>query len=220
MLVQHNQLQEKLGETDARIEELRTIIRDLEQQKRSYAEPVRQLKGILEERLRGRSAVWVFCEHMELKEELWRNAVEGYLNTQRFDLLVEPECFAEALSIYEREKRTYRLEGVGLVDTEKEKRYLGTAVTGSLALELQAEHPVIQAHVEHLLGKVMKAANEQELRHHRTAVTQSCMVYNNLVARQMRKEQYEVPFIGAKAIARQLEIRRSELVSAQDERRM
>lgn len=89
------------------MEELRRIIRDLEQHKRSYAEPVRQLKAILEERLRGRSAVWVFCEQMELRDETWRNAVEGYLNTQRFDLLVEPSCFAEALSIYEREKRAY-----------------------------------------------------------------------------------------------------------------
>lgn len=219
LLVQSERLREKLGEMEARMEELRRIIRDLEQHKRSYAEPVRQLKAILEERLRGRSAVWVFCEQMELKDETWRNAVEGYLNTQRFDLLVEPSCFAEALSIYEREKRVYRLEGVGLVDTEKEQRYLGTAVAGSLAQELQAENPVILAHIEHLLGKVMKAVNEQELRNHRTAVTQTCMVYSNLVARQIRKGQYEVPYIGAKAVLRQLEIRRAELATLQEEQK-
>ncbi|HEX7066281.1 MAG TPA: SbcC/MukB-like Walker B domain-containing protein, partial [Bacillales bacterium] len=35
---------------------------------------------------------------------------------------------------------------------------------------------------------------------------------------QMRKEQYEVPYIGAKAILRQLEIRRAELTDLQEER--
>jgi len=196
---------------EQRIAELEQMIRDLEQKRRSYAEPVRQLKEMLEERLKGRSPVWIFCEETELVDESWRNALEGYLNTQRFDLLVEPECFAEALSVYEREKWKYKLEGVGLVDTDKERKYLGTAEPGSLAMEVLADHPVIQAHVEHLLGKVMKAANEQELRKYRTAVTQSCMVYNKLVARQIPKRQYEVPYMGTKAIAKQLEIRRAEL---------
>lgn len=214
LLVGESRLQETLMSTEERIAELEQIIRDLEQKRRSYAEPVRQLKALLEERLRGRSSVWIFCEEAELVDENWRNALEGYLNTQRFDLLVEPECFAEALSIYEREKWTYKLEGVGLVDTEKEHRYLGTAEPGSLAMELRADHPVIRAHVEHLLGKVMKAANEQELRKHRTAVTESCMVYNNLVARQIPNKQYEVPYMGAKALVRQLEIRRAELEAA------
>ena len=150
----------------------------------------------------------------EVKNEGWRNALEGYLNTQRFDLLVEPEWFAEALRIYEREKWNHQLEGVGLVDTEKERRYLNSSEKGSLALELQVDHPVILAHAEHLLGKVMKAANEQELRKYRTAVTQSGMVYHNLTARQIPKKQYEVPYLGSKAIERQLEIFRAELKEA------
>ncbi|WP_248928629.1 ATP-binding protein [Paenibacillus hamazuiensis] len=212
-----SRLKEALRAADERIRELELIIRELEQKRRSYAEPVRRLKALLEDRLKGRSAVWIFCEETELADEGWRNVLEGYLNTQRFDLLVEPDCFAEALGIYEREKWKHQIEGVGLVDTDKERRYLGTAEPGSLAEELQAEHPVIQAHVEHLLGKVMKAADEQELRKHRTAVTQSCMVYSNLVARQIPKRQYEVPYIGTKAIARQLEIRRAELKAAREE---
>jgi uncharacterized protein YPO0396 len=211
LLVGEARLQEALKTAEEQAAELERIIRELEQKRRSYAEPVKRLKTLLEERLKGRSPVWIFCEEAELLDESWRDALEGYLNTQRFDLLVEPECFAEALSIYEREKWTHKLEGVGLVDTDKERKYLGTALPGSLAQELAAEHPVIRAHAEHLLGKVMKAGDEQELRQHRTAVTRSCMVYNNLVARQIPKKQYEIPYIGTKAIARQLEIRKAEL---------
>lgn len=50
-------------------------------------------------------------------DESWRDTVEGYLNTQRFDLLAEPEVFAAALTLHEREKWTYKLKGIGLVDT-------------------------------------------------------------------------------------------------------
>lgn len=216
LLVGEARLQEALKGVQEQADELERIIRELEQKRRSYAEPVRQLKALLEERLRGRSAVWIFCEEAELVDESWRDALEGYLNTQRFDLLVEPECFAEALGIYEREKWTYKLEGVGLVDTDKERKYLGTAEPGSLAHELVAEHPVVRARAEHLLGRVMKARDEQELRRHRTAVTRSCMVYNNLVARQIPKKHYEIPYIGTKAIIRQLEIRKAELQEAKE----
>ncbi|WP_139994827.1 ATP-binding protein [Paenibacillus paridis] len=211
LLIGEARLLETLKTAREQATELESIIRDLEQKRRSYAEPVRQLKALLEERLRGRSAVWIFCEEAELVDESWRDALEGYLNTQRFDLLVEPEYFAEALGIYEREKWTQKLEGVGLVDTDKERKYLGTAEPGSLAHELIAEHPVVRARAEHLLGRVMKAKDEQELRRHHTAVTRSCMVYNNLVARQIPKKYYEIPYIGTKAIASQLEIRKSEL---------
>lgn len=211
LIASESRLHDRLKVDAEQISELERVIRELEQKRFSYAEPVRQLKALLDDSLKGRSTVWIFCEEAELVNEDWRNAIEGYLNTQRFDILVEPQYVSEALRIYEREKWKYKLEGVGLVDTEKEKRFLGTSEKGSLAHEVEAAHPVIRAHVEHLLGRVMKASNEQELRRHRTAVTKSCMVYSNYVARQMAKRQYEVPYMGSKAIVRQLEIRRNEL---------
>ena len=36
------------------------------------------------------------CEYIEVKDEKWRNALEGYLNSQRFDLIIEPEYFEYA----------------------------------------------------------------------------------------------------------------------------
>lgn len=200
------------------IEELEQVIQNLEKKQRTYPSSVMNLKKILEERLGERSPVWIFCEEMEVEDEEWRNAVEGFLNTQRFDLLVRPEMFAEALSIYEQEKFIHQLEGVGLVDTDKVQRCLNKVETGSLAYVLRTDNPVIQAHIDHLLGRVMKAEDEQDLRRYRTAVTRTCMVYNNLVARQMKRKQYELPFIGAKAIERQLELKRQELVEATRER--
>jgi uncharacterized protein YPO0396 len=217
LLIERTRAEERVRNLADRVRELEQVIRDLENKKRPYPTSVVQLRRVLEERLNGRSPVWIFCEEMEVEDEEWRNAVEGYLNTHRFDLLVRPEVFAEALSIYEREKFRLQLEGVGLVDTEKEQRFIHTAEAGSLAEVLSTGNPFVRAHIDHLLGRVMKAADEQDLRRHRTAVTRTCMVYHNMAARQMRRHQYELPYIGAKAIARQLELKKHEMAETSKE---
>lgn len=209
-------LEDRIKEQEANRSRLGNEIRGLEQKKRPYKEEITRLKALLEQSLAGRSPVWIFCEEMEVLDEDWRNAIEGYLHTQKFDLLVEPQVFAEALRIYEREKWSHNLEGVGLVDTEKEKRYLGSQDRGSLASVLQANNPVIQARIDHLLGRVMQATDEQDLRRHQTAMTATCMSYHNLVARQLPKERYEIPYIGSHAIVRQLEIKRQELKKTEE----
>ena len=56
----------------------------------------------------------VLCEVLEIADESWRNAVEGYLNTQRFYILVEPENFDIALGIYDRLRREKKAYGAGL----------------------------------------------------------------------------------------------------------
>ena len=204
-------LETELEEVRRRQAVLETEIRDLLQKKRTYPPAMEKLKALLEERLAGRSPVWVLCEEMEFVCEDWRNAVEGFLNTQRFDLLVEPALFEEALRLYEQEKWKHTIENVGLVDTEKERKCLGSSHSGSLSGVLSTKNPIVQARIDHLLGMVMQATDEQELRLHHNALTQSCMSYQNLVARQIPRSRYEIPYIGAQAIVRQLEIKQREM---------
>lgn len=187
-------------------------ISDLENQKRTYPSSISKLKELLETQLHGKTKVWIFCEEMEVLNEEWRNAIEGYLHTQKFDLLVEPDYFDQALTIYEAEKWNHNIEGVGLVNTQKERSFLGRLKQGSLAKELETNNKVIQARIEHLLGRVMKANTEKDLKQHQAAITKTCMVYQNLVARQMKETRYRIPYIGSKAIPRQLELKKKELL--------
>jgi uncharacterized protein YPO0396 len=212
------------SDTDKKIKELREErsrllreIKDLENKKRTYPSSIRKLKELLEIQLNGKSKVWIFCEEMEVLNEEWRNAIEGYLHTQKFDLLVEPGYFEQALSIYEAEKKSHNIEGVGLVNTQKEQKYLGSLKRGSLAVELETTNTVIQARIEHLLGNVMKASSEKELSLHQAAITNSCMLYQNLVARQMKRDRYQIPYIGSKAIPKQLELKKKELLQTETE---
>ena len=198
-----------------RQEELRAEIEGLKRRQRKYRPEMTRLKELLEQRLAGRSGVYVLCEELEILDEEWRDTLEGYLNTQRFDLLVDESVFREALHIYETEKKQRHFDGVGLVNTEAEKKYLGEREHNSLASLLQAKNPLAQARVDHLLGTVMQAADEQEMITYRSAATKSCMSYKGLVARQIPRRFYEIPYIGAGAIERQLEIRQRELEEVQ-----
>ncbi|HFJ9295878.1 TPA: type I Wadjet antiplasmid transformation system protein JetC [Bacillus cereus] len=211
------ELEHRSVELKTEEQKLLSDIENLKRKKRSYPMSVEKLKGLLEKHLEDQSKVWILCEELEIKNDKWRNALEGYLNTQRFDILVEPHMFATALYIYEKEKWNLGLEGVGLVDTEKEQTYLGKVEKGSLAEEIVGGNSIVKARIHHLLGRVIKAESEQELRKYKTAVTATCMSYQRLVARQIPRKVYETPYIGAHAIQRQLEIKEENLKGIQKE---
>ncbi len=47
-----------------------------------------------------RSIPRIFRDLLEIIDPRWQNAVEGYLNTQRFYIIVEPQYYSEALLVY------------------------------------------------------------------------------------------------------------------------
>ncbi len=186
----------------------------LKKERRVYPENVQKLRDALAES--GIEAK-VLCELLEIRDPKWRNAVEGYLNTQRFDLLVEPDEFDEALSIYEREKYKRNISRVGLVNTGRVLEYSREAKPGSLAEEVESDSIYAKAYVARLLGNVMKCENEQEMKRFSIAITPTCMTYRNHTARQIPFEVYRVPYIGKNAISAQIQIKQQRLDEIQTE---
>lgn len=188
-------------------------INGLKNQRFTYDPAIQSLKDLLTDQLKDQSEVLILCEAMDIRDdqEEWRDAIEGFLNTQRFDLLVEPRSVSAAASIYERFKKERRIEGVGLVDTEKESSYLFEPRHNTLASLVIPENPIVKARINHLLGNVMMAKDEQDLRNYQVAVTKTCMSYSRRVFRQMRWKSYNPPFIGKKAMKYQLEIAQNQL---------
>jgi len=194
------QLQEEEGELQRDLESLRN-------KKFVYDRRVTELRDLISRnfRKRGQKVIpAVLCELLEVPNEKWQDAVEGWLNTQRFDLIVEPEHFNFALSVYERYKRKHNISGVGLVNTGKVLKFLNRQEKGSLAEEVRSDNKYALAYVRQLMGNVMKCENEQELKRHRRAITPTCMTYQNNAARQIHFHVYETPFIGERAFARQI----------------
>jgi uncharacterized protein YPO0396 len=147
----------------------------------------------------------ILSDVIEIKGDRWKNAIEGYLHTQKFYLLVEPEDFQRALRLYDDFKQQRNLHGIGLVDIHKVMNKNFQVQMGSLAEEINTEDRYARIYIDFLLGNVMKCDHVDELRKHRTAITDSGMLYQNYVARQLNPKRWAQPFIGHQSIAKQIE---------------
>lgn len=198
-----------------RREELKGLehkIGNLEKRKLSYPESVERLReAVLEEFVRiGRKAEpRVLCEAVEITDESWRNAVEGYLNTQRFYLLVEPENFDIALGTYDRLRREKKAYGVGLINARRLEQY-DKAPEGTLASVVTSKNPYARRFVNMVLGKVQMCSRYEDLKKYPVSITRECMKYQNRVASAIRPEIFRVPFIGQNAFKVQLEQAKTE----------
>lgn len=187
--------------------ELDEKIERLNRKKLTYANEVILLeKAISAEfsRIGRKSEPRVLCELLEIKDEEWRNAVEGYLNTQRFYILVEPEHFDIALGIYDRLRKDKKAYGVGLINTRNLEKY-DEAPEGSLASQVISRNPYAKQYINMILGKVQMCGRYDQLKNYPISITKECMRYQNHVASAIKPAVFETPFIGQNAFKVQLE---------------
>ena len=186
--------------------ELNHKIENLSKRKLDYGKHVDLLQTAIKEelvRLGRNREVRVLCELLTITDETWRNAIEGYLNTQKFYLLVEPEDFDIALSVYERLKEE-GLHSVGVINTRKLEEY-EIENDGTLAAKVTSKNVYAKRFVNMLLNNVVLCERVEDLKKYNRAITPSCVRYQNRVAVIINPKLYEVPFIGAEAYKVQLE---------------
>ena len=205
-----NKRAEALAE-EARIssqkQELDKKIEQLMKRKLSYSEDVERVRTAIKEEFQriGRTPEpRILCEMLEIVDDTWRNAVEGYLNTQRFYILVEPENFDIALGIYDRLRKERKAYGVGLINTQNLEQY-DTAPEDSLATVVTSKNKYAKRYINMILGKVHMCAHYRDLKNYKTSVTRECMKYQNNVASAIKPSIFETPYIGQNALKVQLE---------------
>lgn len=201
------------------LSDLKNRIEQLEKKRLTYPDSVTQLRQRIKEQLRqvGRSTeVRVLCELLDIVNPAWQNAVEGYLNNQRFYLLVEPEDFDLALSVYDRMRENRKAYGVGLINTGKLEKY-DEVPAGSLAEVVTSASIWAKRYVNMVLGKVHMCQKYQDLKLYPVAITRQCMRYQNHVVSAIKPEVYETPYIGAEAYLRQLEQCRRQQEALQEQ---
>lgn len=145
----------------------------------------------------------ILCEMLEIQDEEWRDAVEGYLNTHRFYVLVNPEDFDLALGTYDRLRREKKVYGVGLINTKDLEKY-DTAPEGTLASVVTSQNPYARQYSNLILGKVQMCKRYEDLKKYQNSITKGCMRYQNKVASAIKPDVYRVPFIGKNAFKVQL----------------
>ena len=157
------------------------------------------------------------CTLLRVPDESWQNAVEGLLGRNRFHLLVPPDHYDAAMALYHRRRQKDGLHGVGLIDGERLLAHARPARPGSLAEQVEANHPVARAFADLLLGGYARCETLEALRDQRTAVTRDCFVRRNFSTSHLNPRVYRRWFIGERAIPRQIEQREQRLAEIADE---
>lgn len=201
------EVQAKEAAVSGEKQELDRKIELLMKKKLSYTEDVERVRTSIKEEFQriGRTPEpRILCELLEITDDTWRNAVEGYLNTQRFYILVEPENFDIALGIYDRLRKERKAYGVGLINTQNLEEF-DTAPEGSLATVVSSKNKYAKRYINMILGKVHMCDHYRELKKYKTSITRECMKYQNNVASAIKPAVFETPYIGQNALKVQLE---------------
>lgn len=207
------ELEFKRREIEKALSEIEKDIKSLENKQLPYEKNVTNLKDSIREAIMSQMGKdiepKIVCELLHIKDQVWKDAVEGYLNTQRFNLVVEPEYFDVSIDTYERVKSSKKIHGVGLINTGRIDQYKDCP-EDSLAYVVGSNNKYAKYYVNMILGKVVRCGDVSELKKYPTSITPTCMVYQNNTARQINPEVYSKPYIGADAYKKQLELKLNE----------
>ncbi len=198
-----NALEEKKKEINAKKVELSTLDRG----QNTYSPQVMRLltavRNGLKEKYGKEIEVKPLCEYLDINDSKWTNAIEGYLNTQRFDLLVDPVYFDDAASIYEDIKMEQKIYGIGIIHSKNE---IPEAEPGTLYSKIDVTNPYAAYAAWMILGRVHCAEDVRDLKNYDLAITRTCMVYRNRTVRNINPEVYRYPYLGNDSFSTRREI--------------
>jgi len=207
----------KKNEAADLLRDIRSELADLERGILRYPDAPRELRAALE---KAGIEAFFLAEAAEITEAAWTDAVEGWLNTRRFAVLVNPASFQKALEVYDRLPRS--IAGAFIPNIEKMRN--AAVKTGSLAETVKADG-YARIYIDFTLGKVMRA-DLSNLKTYDSAVTKECMTYTNHTASRIKEEVYRRHYLGRAALEErrkfltaEAERVEAELVSAEKKER-
>lgn len=211
-----------IDDLKAEIDQKTVTLNNLRKNVKDYPKGLLRLKDRLEQELSRRTRkqihIDILADVLEIPEaeEHWRRAVEGYLNTQKFYLLIPPEYYRDALRFYDQIKCDFGMNSFGLVDIGKlrEKERL-EPWPDSLAKKVETNNDLARSYIDYLLGRVVCCSHVDQLRRSKTAITADGMLYQGYVVRPIRKELMDDAFIGRRAVALRIARIEAELAEIQ-----
>ncbi|MDD3124052.1 MAG: ATP-binding protein, partial [Candidatus Izemoplasmatales bacterium] len=189
------------------INDIYQTLKDLENHKLRYNPMIQKLKTKIEDGLKERFgidiSVHVLAELLEVTDPKWHDTVEDYLGQQRFNLIVEPRYFDEALQVYNKIKDSLNIYGIGLVNTKKIQHFT-TFQPKSLASIITSDNVDAVHYVNMVVGSLIMVDQVTNLENYPQAITNTGMVYRSFTVRSLNRNT-EKPFIGKRAGELQLE---------------
>ena len=231
-----NSISEMKKETEATKGDASQELRDLKKQERLMKEELSQLKAgnkaypkylenarsfiqhrLLEET--GKAVeVSVLADLLDIRDEVWRNAVEGYLGNNKLSLVVPPAYVKAAMDIYQEldKKEFYH---VAVLDTEKVAKEEYETNEGALSEEVTVRESYLRPYLDLLLGKVMKCDSVEELRRHRIGVTPDCLLYHTFRLQYMNPDNYtKFAYIGKDSVRKRIRLLEKSIAEMEEKK--
>ncbi len=207
-----NRMNQELGSLDmkkralvAQINEISTNLKGLDQNRVNFPTQLLQIRAEIEEGLKRiynyDIKVHIFAEICEITDPNWADTIEIFLGNRRFNMIVEPRYFDQALQIYSRIKNKYRLYGIGLVNTKQISRFK-TYESKSLASILESENQDARCYINYTCGNVIMCNDAMELENYQTSITNDLLIYRGYAVTNLNPN-VEKPFIGKNAASKQ-----------------
>ena len=153
----------------------------------------------------------LLCELLYMTDDSWQDAVESYLNTQRFNIIVAPDNYLVAKKVFI--SLGDKVKGIGLIDTRKigDIHYCEDGVS-FLGDKVESENIYAKRYARFVMRDVVCCETPDSLEQHQKSVTKDRLRFQNFCLQRMGKKEH---FIGVDAIEKQLITARKELVSIQ-----
>ncbi len=189
----------------SQINEISTGLKSLDQNRVNFPTQLLQIRAEIEEGLKRiynyDIKVHIFAEICEITDQNWADTIEIFLGNRRFNMIVEPRYFDQALQIYSRIKNKYRLYGIGLVNTKQISRFT-TYENKSLASIIDSENQDARCYINYTCGNVIMCNDAMELEKYQTSITNDLLIYRGYAVTSLNPN-VEKPFIGKNAASKQ-----------------
>lgn len=204
----------KIDSLTKQAKSLENKIKSLEEGVMCYPEEAVLVRNKINEQLRDQSRksdAKLLCELLYMTDSSWQDAVESYLNTQRFNIIISPENYliAKKVFIYLGDK----VKGIGLIDT---RRLNNTEYADSdlsyLGDKVESENIYAKRYAKYVMNKVVCCDSSDDLERYTKSVTRERLRFQNFCLQRMGKREH---FIGVDAITKQLETSKKELIAIQ-----
>ena len=154
----------------------------------------------------------LLCELLYMTDKSWQDAVESYLNTQRFNIIVEPDNYILAKKVFI--SLGDKVNGIGLIDTRKIKNVeYKTEKDSYLGDKIESENIYAEAYARFVMKDVICCESSDDLEKFSKSVTKDRLRFQSFCLQRMAKREH---FIGVDAIEKQLKAAKKELVDIQN----
>lgn len=200
------QYEQKKDEVFAELQEKKTLVDDMQNNRKTYSQSLRKVKDALEHRLtdlyKKKVHVHVFADLFDIVDEEWKNAIEGRMGSLKYALITEPQYAHNAAEIFKSMKQ---YEDVKLIHSDAIVKLEKHVLEHSLYEAVATEETYVDECLKHYIGKVVKCKSVAELEKVRDGVTPDCYAYSNFMFRHLRQKDYkEGACIGRKVSKKKL----------------